>query len=93
MITPCQGIAQPSGVVPQGTSDHANFLGEGGGADIAWPVLVHLQGPLCRTAGIQYEGLVGKHFFRVGGMNALQEANASVCEVAGTTTPPPQSVP
>jgi hypothetical protein len=36
---------------------------------------------LCRTAEIPYEGL-GKHCFRVGGMNALQEAaNASVCEV------------
>jgi hypothetical protein len=35
---------------------------------------------LCKTAKIQYEGL-GKHCFRVGGMNALQEANASVCEI------------
>jgi hypothetical protein len=35
---------------------------------------------LCKTAGIQHKGL-GKHCFRVGGMNALQEANASVCEI------------
>ena len=35
---------------------------------------------LCRTAKILYKGL-GKHCFRVGGMNALQEANASVCEI------------
>jgi hypothetical protein len=31
-------------------------------------------------AKISYERL-GKHCFRVGGINALQEANASVCEV------------
>jgi hypothetical protein len=35
---------------------------------------------VCRTAKIRYE-VLGKHCFRVGGMNALQEANASVCEI------------
>ena len=35
---------------------------------------------VCKTAKIEY-GVLGKHCFRVGGMNALQEANASVCEI------------
>lgn len=35
---------------------------------------------LCRTANIRFDKL-GKHCFRVGGMNALQFANASVVEI------------
>ena len=35
---------------------------------------------LCRSADIRFEKL-GKHCFRVGGMNALQFANASVVEI------------